>query len=87
MRAIFQQTYSEVGGNPESPVFVLAVKSKDQFRALEPSQYVAKKALPLDGMFVRASDKNYILMRLDSEAGNPYPLVYHEYLSVLARSG
>jgi len=85
MRAIFQQAYPEVGGNPESPVFVLAVKSKDQFRALEPREYVAKKALPLHGMFVRASDKNYILMRLDSEAGNPYPVVYHEYTHLFLR--
>ena len=85
MRAIFQQAYPQLGDDPESPVFVLAVKSKDQFRALEPRQYVSKKALPLHGMFVRASDKNYILMRLDSEAGNPYPVVYHEYTHLFLR--
>jgi Protein of unknown function (DUF1570) len=79
MRAVFQQAYPEFEDEPDSPVFVLAVKNKDQFRALEPSTYLSKKALRLHGLFVRAPEKNYILMRLDSEAGNPYPLVYHEY--------
>jgi hypothetical protein len=86
MRAILQQAYPQAGEDPESPVVVvLAVRNKDQFRALEPSQYLSKKALPLRGMFVRGSDKNYILMRLDSGAGNPYPVVFHEYTHLFLR--
>lgn len=79
MRAIFQQAYPQLEDDPDTPVFVLAIKSKEQFRALEPKDYQASKSLPLHGMFVRVADKNYILMRLDAEAGNPYPVVYHEY--------
>lgn len=85
MRTVFQQVYPAVEDDPESPVVVLAVKKKDEFRALEPSQYVFKRALPLHGMFVRASDKNYVLMRLDADAGNPYPVVYHEYTHLFLR--
>ena len=79
MRAVFQQAYPDFDDESDAPVFVLAVKNKDEFRTLEPSTYLSKKALRLHGLFVRAPEKNYILMRLDSEAGNPYPLVYHEY--------
>ena len=79
MRTIFQQSYPDLEGDSESPVLVLAVRNKEQFRALQPSTYLSKKSLPLHGMFVRASDKTYILMRLDSEAGDPYRVVYHEY--------
>lgn len=79
MRTIFQQSYPELEGESESPVLVLAVNNREQFRALQPSTYLSKKSLPLHGMFVRAADKNYILMRLDSEAGDPYRVVYHEY--------
>ncbi len=79
MRAIFQESYPGATDDPDGPVLVLAVKRKDQFRSLEPTTYLSSKALPLHGFFVHAADKNYILMRLDSEAGNPYPLVYHEY--------
>lgn len=85
MRAILQQAYPEVADDPESPVVVLAVKSTDQFRALEPIQYLSKQALPVHGMFVRGSDRNYILMRLDSGAGNPYPVVFHEYTHLFLR--
>jgi hypothetical protein len=85
IRAILQQAYRQVGDDPESPVLVLAVKSKDQFRALEPTQYVSKNALPLHGMYVRGSDKNYILMRIDSGAGHPYPVVFHEYTHLFLR--
>jgi hypothetical protein len=79
MREIFQQAYPQMEDEPDSPVLIVAVKRKDQFRPLEPGTYHSKKSLPLHGMFVRAADTNYILMRLDSEAGNPFPLVYHEY--------
>ena len=85
MRAIFQLAYPQINDDPDTPVFVLAVKSKDQFRTLEPSSYQSRTALPLHGMYVRAADKNYILMRLDAEAGTPYPLVYHEYTHLFLR--
>lgn len=85
MRAIFREAYPQLEDDPDSPVVVLAIKSKDEFRALQPSAYASKKALPLHGMFVGGSDKNYILMRLDSEAGNPYPVVYHEYTHLFLR--
>jgi hypothetical protein len=85
MRAVLQQAYAQVEDDPESPVVVLAVKSKDQFHALEPSQYISKKALPLHGMFVRGSDKNYILMRIDWAAGNANPVIFHEYTHLFLR--
>jgi hypothetical protein len=87
MRAIFQQAYPQLGDDAEAPVLVLAVRNNDEFRKLQPRAYLAKKSLPLHGMFVRASGKDYILMRLDSQAGNPYPLVYHEYTHVFLREG
>ena len=85
MRVVFQQAYPQLEDDSESQVFVLAVTNKDQFRALEPHPYVSKKSLPRHGMFVHTSETNYVLMRLDSEAGNPYPVVYHEYTHLFFR--
>jgi len=85
IRSIFHQSYPEIENDPELPVLILAVKRKDQFRRLAPNTYSSKRSLPTHGLFVRASDKNYILMRLDPEAGNPYPLVFHEYTHVFLR--
>jgi hypothetical protein len=85
MRAVFQQSYPQPGDDPESPVLVLAVNNKDMFRVLEPGTYLSDKSLPLHGLFVRAGETNYILMRLDAQAGNPYPVVYHEYTHLFLR--
>jgi Protein of unknown function (DUF1570) len=85
MRVIFQQSYPQSDDDSDSPVLILAVRNKDQFRTLEPDAYTSKRSLPLHGMFVHASEKNYVLMRLDSEAGNPYPVVYHEYTHLFFR--
>jgi hypothetical protein len=79
MRNVFQQSYPQLEDDLESQVFILAVTKAEQFRALEPGTYHLRNSLPLHGIFVGAADKNYILMRLDAEAGNPYPVVYHEY--------
>jgi len=85
IRSIFHQSYPEIENDPELPVVILAVKRKDQFRQLAPKTYSSKQSLATHGLFVHASDKNYILMRLDAEAGNPYPLVFHEYTHVFLR--
>lgn len=88
MRAIFQVLYPDLETDPDTPIVVLAPKNKEEFRALEPSTYLPKGSLKLHGLFVRASHKNYILMRLDPEGGNPYPVVYHEYTHlVLSEAG
>ena len=88
MRAIFQALYPDLETDSESPIVVLAPRNKSQFRALEPKTYRSKGSLNLHGLFVGTSQKKYILMRLDAEGGNPYPVVYHEYTHlVLSEAG
>jgi hypothetical protein len=65
--------------NPASPIVVLALKDRKGFQALEPESYLAKGQLDLAGFFMRAADKNYILLRLDAEGAHPFATVYHEY--------
>jgi tetratricopeptide (TPR) repeat protein len=62
---------------------VLAIRDAKDFRALEPEAYLAKGSLKLGGLFLRAADKNYVLMRLDAEGEHPYAIVYHEYTHLL----
>jgi hypothetical protein len=45
---------------------VLAVKDKKDFQSLEPEAYLAKGQLELAGLFLRAPDKNCVLLRLDA---------------------
>lgn len=83
MRSIFHAQFPRMQVDPDAPVVVLAVKDEKDFRALEPAAYLAKGSLRLGGLFLRAPEKNYVLMRLDAEGEHPYEVVYHEYTHLL----
>jgi hypothetical protein len=79
MRSMFHLAFPKLQVDPANPIIVLAVRDKNEFQALEPQAYLADQALQLNGLFVRASDQNYVLMRLDAEGSHQYAIVYHEY--------
>ena len=83
MRAVFQKLFPHLQIDPDSPIVVLAIKDEKDFRALEPTEYLAKGQLKLGGLFLRSQDKNYVLMRLDAEGDHPYSVIYHEYTHLL----
>jgi len=83
MRSVFQVMFPHLSIETGSPIIVLAIKDEKDFRALEPQTYLAKGQLKLGGLFLRAPDKNYVLMRLDAEGEHPYAVVYHEYTHLL----
>jgi len=79
MRSVFHVIFPNGASDTGSPITVLAVKDRKGFQALEPEAYLAKGQINLAGLFLRAPDKNYILLRLDTEGEHPYATVYHEY--------
>lgn len=83
MRSVFHTAFPKAQVDPDAPIVVLATKDAKDFRALEPEAYLAKGSLKLGGLFLRAADKNYVLMRLDAEGEHPYAIVYHEYTHLL----
>lgn len=83
MRSVFHMRFPKLQIDPAAPIFVLAAKDEKAFRALEPESYLAKGQLKLGGLFLRAPDKNYVLMRTDAEGEHPYEVVYHEYTHLL----
>src|SRR5579863_8229857 len=83
MRSVFHAAFPKLNIDPGSPIIVLVIKDEKDFRALEPVAYLAKGSLQLGGLFLRAPDKNYVLMRLDAEGEHPYSVVYHEYTHLL----
>jgi tetratricopeptide (TPR) repeat protein len=83
MRSVFHTAFPKAQVDPGAPIIVLAIKDAKDFRALEPEEYLAKGSLKLGGLFLRAADKNYVLMRLDAEGEHPYSVVYHEYTHLL----
>ena len=83
MRSVFHHALPHVALDNGSPVIVMAIKDEKDFRALEPQSYLAKGQLKLGGLFLRAPDKNYVLMRVDAEGEHPYAVIYHEYTHLL----
>jgi tetratricopeptide (TPR) repeat protein len=85
MRSVFHLLMPTASDSAGSPIFVLALKDKKAFQTLEPEAYLAKGQLDLAGMFMRAPDKNYILLRLDAQGEHPFATVYHEYTHFMMR--
>jgi tetratricopeptide (TPR) repeat protein len=79
MRWMFHILFPNAIGDPVEPIVVLACKNTRSFQALEPAAYLASGQLKLSGLFMRAMDKNYVLLRLDAEFAHPFASVYHEY--------
>jgi tetratricopeptide (TPR) repeat protein len=86
MRSLFKEVLPFAAGDAGLPITVLALKDRKGFVALEPAAYLSKGSLPLDGLFLRTPDRNYILLRLDTEhEEHPFAVVYHEYTHFVLR--
>ena len=83
MRLAFHATFPSLRVDPGSPIVVLAVRDRNDFRTLEPQDYLGKGNLQVAGLFLPALDKNYVLMRLDAQEEHPYAVIYHEYTHLL----
>lgn len=87
MRSVFRARFPQLQIDPADPIVVLAVKDETDLRALEPEVYLAKGSVELAGLFLRAPDKNYVLMRLDASGDHPYRVLYHEYTHLVLSKG
>jgi tetratricopeptide (TPR) repeat protein len=85
MRLIFRTLLPTADADSGPPMTVLAVKDKKGMQSIEPEAYLASKQMDLAGFFLRAPDKNYILMRLDAQQEHAYSTVYHEYTHFMLR--
>lgn len=83
MRSVFHVMLPQLPIDNGSPVIVLATKEDRDFRALEPQSYLNSGQLKLGGLFLKAPDKNYVLMRVDARGEHPYAVIYHEYTHLL----
>lgn len=83
MRSVFHSALPKVDMDSFAPITVIAAKDDKTFKALEPEAYLAKNSLRLGGLFIHGQEKNYILVRLETNYEHPYEVVYHEYTHLL----
>jgi tetratricopeptide (TPR) repeat protein len=79
MRWLFQTLFPKSKVDPPLPIVVIAVRNQKEFQTIEPAAYLAKGQVNLAGLFLSASDKNYVLLRLDASEEHPFASIYHEY--------
>lgn len=87
MRWLFQRLFPQARVDSPTPIVVVAVRSRKEMQALEPAAYLAKNMLDLAGLFLREPEKNYILLRLDTQEEHPYSTVYHEFTHLVLGTG
>src|SRR6202050_5723004 len=63
MRWVFQTLFPKLNVDPIAPIRVIAVRNQRGFQPREPEAYRAKGTVNLAGLFLRNTDKNYILLR------------------------
>jgi tetratricopeptide (TPR) repeat protein len=85
MHEVFHLLLPTGSDDTDPPITVLAVKDRNDMRALEPEEYLGNDRLDLTGFFLRAPDTNYILVRLDSQEEHAYAAIYHEYTHSMLR--
>lgn len=86
MRSLFQAVMPGARDTSGAPIVVLALKDRKSFQTVEPEAYLAKGQLDLAGYFMRAPDKNYILLRMDAQGEHPFATVYHEYTHYMTQN-
>src|ERR1035441_9224954 len=64
MHLVFHTLFPTEGDESDPPIVVLAVKDRKGMEALEPEAYLGKGKVELSGFFVRAPEKNYILVQI-----------------------
>lgn len=85
MHMVFHMLFPTRGDDSDPPIVVLALKDRKGMQALEPESYLGKGQVDLAGFFLRATDKNYILVRLDAQQEHAFANVYHEYTHYMLR--
>jgi len=79
MRWLFQILLPKSKVDPPNPIVILVLRNAKDFQSIEPAVYLGKGQITLAGLFLKAPDTNYVLLRLDAEGDHPYAAIYHEY--------
>ena len=79
MRAVLHTLFPNAKVDAPAPILVLALKDQNRFKAVEPAESLGKGKLGIAGYFLQGPEKNYILLRLDTQEEHPFATVYHEY--------
>jgi len=85
IRQMFHSAFSGLRVDPGQPIVIVAAKNENTMKLFLPEEWEVKGHIHHAGLYQPGEDKDYVVMRLDSEGENPFHTLYHEYTHALMR--
>jgi Flp pilus assembly protein TadD len=85
IRNMFHSAFSALRVDPPQPILIVAGKNENTIKLFLPEDWEVKGHLHPAGLYQPAQDKDYVVLRLDTEGDNPFHTLYHEYTHALLR--
>jgi Flp pilus assembly protein TadD len=85
IRNMFHTAFATLQVDPPQPIIIVAVKNENGLKLFLPEAWEVKGHVHPAGFYQPADDKDYVVMRLDTEGDNPFHTLYHEYTHALLR--
>lgn len=85
IRQMFHSAFTAMRVDPAQPIVIVAAKNENTLKLFLPEEWEVKGHIHHAGMYQPGLDKDYVILRLDSEGGNPFHTLYHEYTHALLR--
>ncbi len=78
-RELFHDAFPNFRVDLGKPLIIVAVRNEDTLKILLPEYWEVKGRMHPAGVFMPGEAQDYVAVRTDIEADNPYEVVYHEY--------
>lgn len=85
IRQMFHSAFATMRVDPGQPIVIVAAKNENTMKLFLPEEFEVKGHIHHAGLYQPGEDKDYVVMRLDSEGENPFHTLYHEYTHALMR--
>jgi tetratricopeptide (TPR) repeat protein len=85
IRLMFHTAFAALKVDPPQPIIIIAAKNENTMKLYLPEEWEVKGHIHPAGMYQAGQDKDYVILRLDTEGTNPFHTLYHEYTHALLR--
>jgi tetratricopeptide (TPR) repeat protein len=85
IRQMFHAEFATLKVDPPQPIYIIAAKNEGTLKLYLPEEWEVKGHIHHAGLYQPGADKDYVVMRLDTEGINPFHVLYHEYTHALIR--
>jgi len=85
IRQMFHTAFPTLRVDPPQPIIIVAAKNENTMRLYLPEEWEVKGHIHHAGLYQAGQDKDYVVLRLNTEGSNPFHTLYHEYTHALVR--